>query len=66
MVTNAANRPYAQLSREEMLERARQLVPVLKERALRSEELRQCPPETIQDFIESGLLTAGNPPRYGG
>lgn len=66
MVTNAANRPYAQLSREEMLERARQLVPVLKERALRSEELRQCPPETIQDFIESGLLSAGNPPRYGG
>jgi 3-hydroxy-9,10-secoandrosta-1,3,5(10)-triene-9,17-dione monooxygenase len=54
------------LSREEMLARASALVRVLKERAERSEQLRQCPPETVQDFADSGLLVAGNPPRYGG
>ena len=67
MVTDSKKRAGAEsLSREEMLERARDLVPLLEERAARGEELRQCPPETVQDFSESGLLVAGNPPRYGG
>jgi 3-hydroxy-9,10-secoandrosta-1,3,5(10)-triene-9,17-dione monooxygenase len=66
MTTQTGNKPQADLSREELLARARQLVPALKERALSSEKLRQCPPETVQDFIDSGLLVAGNPPRYGG
>ena len=39
---------------------------VLKERAARTEQLRQMPPETIKDFIDSELIRIGNPQRYGG
>ena len=54
------------MTREELLCRAARLVPVLKERAARTEELRQIPPETVRDLIASGLIRIGNPPRYGG
>jgi alkylation response protein AidB-like acyl-CoA dehydrogenase len=66
MATKTGNKSQVDMSRDELLTRAQKLVPVLKERALRSEELRQCPPETVQDYINSGLLVAGNPQRYGG
>ena len=52
--------------REELLLRASRLVPVLKERAARTEQLRQIPPETVKDLIASGLIRIGNPSRYGG
>lgn len=52
--------------RDELLRRAAELVPVLKERAARAEELRQVPPETVQDLVSSGLIRIGNPERYGG
>jgi 3-hydroxy-9,10-secoandrosta-1,3,5(10)-triene-9,17-dione monooxygenase len=52
--------------REELLWRASQLVPVLKERAARTEKLRQIPPETVHDLVSSGLIRIGNPERYGG
>jgi 3-hydroxy-9,10-secoandrosta-1,3,5(10)-triene-9,17-dione monooxygenase len=52
--------------REELLQRAAQLVPVLKERAAQTERLRQIPPETVKDLVASGLLRIGNPVRYGG
>ena len=42
------------------------MVPVLKERAARTEQLRQIPPETVKDLIGSGLIRIGNPSRYGG
>lgn len=54
------------LGRSELLRRATELVPVLKERAARTEELRQIPPETVRDLIESGVIRIGNPRRYGG
>ena len=53
-------------TREVLLRRASQLVPVLKERAARTEQLRQIPPETVQDLVSSGLIRVGNPQRYGG
>jgi alkylation response protein AidB-like acyl-CoA dehydrogenase len=53
-------------TREELRRRTAELVPVLKERTARTEELRQIPPETVQDLISSGLIRIGNPPRYGG
>jgi 3-hydroxy-9,10-secoandrosta-1,3,5(10)-triene-9,17-dione monooxygenase len=49
-----------------LLSRATRLVPVLKERAARTEQLRQVPPETVKDLIASGLIRIGNPQRYGG
>src|SRR5688572_1657180 len=67
VVTHSRDRAAPEsLSREEMLTRAGGLVPNLRERAEHSEHIRQCPAETITDFIESGLLVAGNPPRFGG
>jgi alkylation response protein AidB-like acyl-CoA dehydrogenase len=66
MTTEMGSKKRADLTREEMLKRARSLTPVLADRARRSEELRECPPETVADFENSGLLVAGNPPRYGG
>jgi len=54
------------LTRLELLHRASTLIPVLKERAARTEDLRQVPPESVRDLIESGLIRIGNPRRYGG
>ena len=54
------------MTRDELLRRASELVPVLRERAARTEELRQIPDETVQDLQASGLIRIGNPRRYGG
>ena len=56
----------AAATREELRCRASALVPVLKERAARTEELRRIPPETVQDLVSSGLIRIGTPKRYGG
>jgi hypothetical protein len=52
--------------RDDLLRRAVGLVPVLRERAPRTEQLRQIPGETVKDLVASGLLRIGNPDRYGG
>ncbi len=49
-----------------MLERARALVPVLKERAAATEALRRLPPETEHDLHEAGLFRILQPKRVGG
>ena len=54
------------LTGEELRRRTLELVPVLRERAARTEELRQIPSETVQDLVSSSLIRIGNPPRYGG
>ena len=56
----------AAVTREELLSRASALVPALAERAARAEQLRQIPPETVEDLVASGLIRIGNPERYGG
>lgn len=53
-------------TRSDLLDRARDLVPVLRERAQECETLRQVPEATIADFTSTGLLRAGNPGCYGG
>jgi 3-hydroxy-9,10-secoandrosta-1,3,5(10)-triene-9,17-dione monooxygenase len=50
----------------ELLDRAAQLLPVLRERAARTEQLRHIPPETVKDLASSGLVRIGTPARYGG
>ena len=52
--------------RETLLRRAAELVPVLKERAARAEQLRQIPPETVEALRSTALIRVGNPRRYGG
>jgi 3-hydroxy-9,10-secoandrosta-1,3,5(10)-triene-9,17-dione monooxygenase len=50
----------------ELLARAEALVPVLHERAGRTEELRRMPDETIAELHESGLFRILQPKRVGG
>ena len=54
------------VTREDALHTATELTPILKERAARTEQLRQIPPETVKDLMASGLIRIGNPLRYGG
>ena len=49
-----------------MLVRAEALIPKLRERASRTEELRRLPPETERDLHESGLFRVVQPKRVGG
>jgi 3-hydroxy-9,10-secoandrosta-1,3,5(10)-triene-9,17-dione monooxygenase len=51
---------------EAYLERVRALLPALRERAPRAEQLRHLPDETFADFQEAGLFRALQPRRYGG
>src|SRR5438552_8876016 len=50
----------------ELLQRAEALVPVLRERAAKAEELRRMPDETIEDSHRSGLFRILQPKRVGG
>ena len=50
----------------EMLERAQALVPKLRERAAKTEEMRRLPPETERELHESGLFRILQPKRVGG
>ncbi|WP_420869919.1 acyl-CoA dehydrogenase family protein [Bradyrhizobium septentrionale] len=49
-----------------MVARARALVPALRERAQRTEELRRLPPETERDLHDHGLFRILQPKRVGG
>ena len=51
---------------EELWRRAEALLPRLKERAARCEELRRLPDETLRDFHDSELLRIHQPQRVGG
>src|ERR1700730_5127626 len=51
---------------EELLARAEALVPVLRERAPRAEQLSRLPDETIADLHSSGLFRILQPARVGG
>jgi 3-hydroxy-9,10-secoandrosta-1,3,5(10)-triene-9,17-dione monooxygenase len=50
----------------ELLARAEALVPVLRERAGRAEELRRIPDDTIDDLHRTGLFRILQPKRVGG
>jgi len=54
------------VTHEELVERARALLPTLKERAKQTDELRRIPDETIRDLREAGLFRAVQPVQYGG
>lgn len=52
--------------RKQLQERARELVPVLRERSAECERLRQVPKETIADFNRAGFFRILQPARWGG
>lgn len=57
---------FADVSYEEAVRRASELVPVLRERAGIAEETRIIPPETMADLNRTGVLRALQPKRFGG
>ena len=59
-------RTKSQPSREQLIERAAALVPVLRERAGKTEQLRRIPDETIADLHTADLWRILRPERYGG
>lgn len=56
----------AMTSREELTQRASELVPLLRERAARTEQQRQALPESIQELQAAGLIRMAQPERFGG
>jgi 3-hydroxy-9,10-secoandrosta-1,3,5(10)-triene-9,17-dione monooxygenase len=59
-------RPEADGTYVAMIARARALIPRLRDRASRTEELRRLPPETERELHESGLFRIVQPARVGG
>ncbi|HXZ92692.1 MAG TPA: acyl-CoA dehydrogenase family protein, partial [Burkholderiales bacterium] len=57
---------FSNVAYAEALERARALVPTLRERAARAEEARRLLPETEADLHRTGLLRFAQPKRWGG
>lgn len=55
-----------EVSREELAERARAMVPALRERAPEAEKNRRVPDITHKEFIEAGFYKMFQPRRYGG
>jgi 3-hydroxy-9,10-secoandrosta-1,3,5(10)-triene-9,17-dione monooxygenase len=51
---------------EDVLDKARALAPVLRERALAAEQARRIPDVTIQDMKDAGLFRVLQPALYGG
>jgi len=51
---------------ETLLDRARRLVPVLREREAAADAARQTSRETIEDFASAGFFKVLQPARYGG
>ncbi len=59
--SDADGRAYAA-----MIARAKALIPNLRDRASRTEELRRLPPETERDLHDTGLFRIVQPKRVGG
>src|SRR5881397_987544 len=49
-----------------MIARAKALIPALRDRASKTEELRRLPPETERDLHDAGLFRIVQPKRVGG
>jgi alkylation response protein AidB-like acyl-CoA dehydrogenase len=58
----AASEPTA----AEVVRRASAMIPTLRERAPRCEELRRLPPETVEEFVAAGFHLVTKPKRLGG
>jgi 3-hydroxy-9,10-secoandrosta-1,3,5(10)-triene-9,17-dione monooxygenase len=59
-------RQAARLTAAEAIERARALRPVLAGRAAEAESLRHCPPQSVRDLFDSGLMRMMQPIPFGG
>ncbi len=57
---------FSRLSYDDLVARARDMIPVLRERAERAEADRRIAPETEREFHETGLFRMVQPARFGG
>lgn len=53
-------------SKEQLLERARKLVPGLRQRGSEISKLRRLPDEVMQSIVDAGLMQLSRPKKYGG
>ena len=53
-------------SGQELIDRARALAPKLRERAVRAEQERHIPRESVEEFIDASLIHTLQPKRWGG
>lgn len=65
-IMKAVNEADTIPSTEQLIERARELVPMLRERAAEVEKARQVPASTVQAFREAGFFRILQPRRWGG
>ena len=61
--TNGTN---VKLTAEQVLETARALIPVVRERGPLGDAARKLPEETVEDFKRLGLVRTSQPARFGG
>ena len=66
--TPSADQPMVSDGRDYpvLIARAKALIPQLRDRAARTEELRRLPPETERDLHDAGLFRIMQPKRVGG
>ena len=64
--TQSITVPEPGLTQEEMVQRARDMVGVLRERQEEAERIGRLPDETSRDFIEAGFYRILQPRRFGG
>ena len=55
-----------QATPEDMVQKARDMVPKLRARANEFEALRRVPDETVRDFLDAGFFRIVQPRRFGG
>jgi 3-hydroxy-9,10-secoandrosta-1,3,5(10)-triene-9,17-dione monooxygenase len=58
--------PEPELTAQEIVQRARDMVPTLRARQAEAEELGRLPDETSREFIEAGFYRILQPRRFGG
>jgi len=54
------------LTREDVLARAEELLPVVAERSEKASEQRRLPEDNVRDFLDAGLFKILQPKRVGG
>jgi 3-hydroxy-9,10-secoandrosta-1,3,5(10)-triene-9,17-dione monooxygenase len=58
--------PEPGLTQDEVVQRARDMIPVLRERQEECERIGRLPDETSRDFVEAGFYRILQPRRFGG
>jgi 3-hydroxy-9,10-secoandrosta-1,3,5(10)-triene-9,17-dione monooxygenase len=58
--------PEPELTADEIVQRARDMVPTLRARQAEAEELGRLPDETSREFIDAGFYRILQPRRFGG